>query len=33
MNRGDVLPMKGFIYKALSLTSLFPAEGGGDGNA
>ena len=28
MHRGDVLPTKGFIYKALGLTNLLPTEGG-----
>ena len=30
MRRGDVLFIKGFVYKALSLISLFFTEGGGD---
>ena len=32
MRRGDVLPIKGFIYKALGLTSLFLTKGNGDGD-
>ena len=32
MHYGDVLPTKGFIYKALSLTNLLLTKGGGDGD-
>ena len=32
MRRGNVLPIKGLIYKTLGLINLLPAEGGGNGN-
>ena len=32
MRRGNILPVKGLVYKALGLTSLFPTEGSGDNN-
>ena len=31
MGRGDVLPIKGLVGKALSLISLFLTKGSGDG--
>ena len=31
MRREDILPAKGLIYEALSLTNLFLTKGGGNG--